>query len=213
MAGGSRPREHHPRSSAGRQRPNNAVVAPREAQNLGIGRKPMQWVVVPQWVRASTAQVPPAHRLASRSGAHPRASRQGGYGGGGSEQAGRVSAPRKEASCGQQASPQEVVRGKPPVSSGRPAAVLGATGQASRTPPGAQSGAGRQRGSVGPWESPRSPGVSPGEGDRAPTGPGVPGRLAPGHEPAGAPTNAPAAGKGSGSARHAPRPARDRVAV
>jgi hypothetical protein len=58
--------------------PNQALVAPREAQNLGIGRKPMKWVVVTQWVRASTAQVPPDQSLASRSGAHPRASLQGG---------------------------------------------------------------------------------------------------------------------------------------
>jgi hypothetical protein len=60
--------------------PNQALVAPRSAQNLGIGRKPMKWVVVTQWVRASTAQVPPDQSLASRSGAHPRASLQGGVG-------------------------------------------------------------------------------------------------------------------------------------
>jgi hypothetical protein len=57
---------------------NNALGAPREAQNLGIGRKPMKWVVGTQWVRASMAQVPPEQSLASRSGANPRASRQGG---------------------------------------------------------------------------------------------------------------------------------------
>jgi hypothetical protein len=39
--------------------PNNALVAPREAQNLGIGSDPMKLVVVTQWVRASTAPIPP----------------------------------------------------------------------------------------------------------------------------------------------------------
>src|SRR5206468_9079934 len=59
-------------------KPNQAVVAPREAQNLGIGRKPLPWVVVTQWGRAATVQVPPEHSLARRAGAHPRASLQGG---------------------------------------------------------------------------------------------------------------------------------------
>ena len=39
--------------------PNKALVAPREARNLGIQRVLMKRVVVPQWVRADTAQVPP----------------------------------------------------------------------------------------------------------------------------------------------------------
>jgi hypothetical protein len=39
--------------------PNNGLLAPREARNLGIGRKPMKLVVVSQWVRARKAQVPP----------------------------------------------------------------------------------------------------------------------------------------------------------
>ncbi len=38
----------------------------------------MKRVVVTQWVRAGTAPIPPDERLASRSGANPRASPQGG---------------------------------------------------------------------------------------------------------------------------------------
>jgi hypothetical protein len=45
------------------------------------------------------------------------------------------------------------------------------------------------------------------------TGPGVTGRLSPGHEPAGDTTNATEAGQGSGSERQAKRPERDTVAV
>ena len=63
-----------------------------------------------------------------------------------------------------------VQRGTPTVSSGRKAAVLGATWQAPRTPPGSQSGACMQRGSLGTWESHRSPCIYPGEGDRATKG-------------------------------------------
>jgi len=43
----------------GRPQPNQALVAPREARNLGIGRKLMKLVVVSQWVRVSKAQVLP----------------------------------------------------------------------------------------------------------------------------------------------------------
>jgi hypothetical protein len=52
--------------------PNNPLVAPREAWHRGSGWKRMQWVAVPQRVRASRAPVPPDQRLASRSGAPPR---------------------------------------------------------------------------------------------------------------------------------------------
>jgi hypothetical protein len=121
--------------------------------------------------------------------------------------------PRKEYRRGQEESPQEVWRGTPTVSRGRKAAVLGATWQAFRTPPGSQSGAGMQRGSLGTWESHRSPCVYPGEGDRATKGPGVTGRLSPGHEPAGDTTNATEAGKVSGSERQAKRPEMGMVAV
>src|SRR5438132_13267714 len=121
--------------------------------------------------------------------------------------------PRKALSRGQEESSQEGLRGKPAGSSGRKAAGLGGTGEATRTPPGAKSGACMQRGSVGTWESPLSPCIEPGAGDRATTGPGVTGRLSPGHEPAGDTTNATKAGKVSGSERQAQRPERDMVAV
>jgi hypothetical protein len=138
---------------------------------------------------------------------------KGVYGAGGSEKAGRGMEPRKEERRGQEESPQEGWRGTPTVSSGRKAAVLGATWQASRTPPGSESGACMHRDSLGTWESHLSPGVYPGEGDRATKGPGGTGRLSPGHEPTGDTTNATEAGMGSGSARHAQRPERDMVAV
>jgi hypothetical protein len=48
--------------------PNQALVAPRKARNLGSGSSPMKLVAVTQWVRAQ-AQVPPDQSLASRSGA------------------------------------------------------------------------------------------------------------------------------------------------
>ena len=47
--------------------PDMTLVAPREARNLGIERGLMTLVVVTQWVRADTAQIPPDHSLASRS--------------------------------------------------------------------------------------------------------------------------------------------------
>jgi hypothetical protein len=46
--------------------PNQALVAPRKARNLGIERGLMKPVTVTQGVRAS-AQVPPDQRLASES--------------------------------------------------------------------------------------------------------------------------------------------------
>jgi hypothetical protein len=52
---------------------------------------------------------------------------------------------------------QRVRRGKPTVSSGRKAAVLGALGRVRRTPPGSESGACIYRGRSGTWESPLSP--------------------------------------------------------
>jgi hypothetical protein len=72
----------------------------------------------------------------------------------------------------------------------RKAAVLGAVRHVRRTPPGSESGAGLHRGSSGTWENPRSPCTTPGWGDRATTGPGVPWELHPGHEPDEDTTNA-----------------------
>ena len=64
-------------------------------------------------------------------------------------------------------------RGKPTVSSGWKAAVLGALGRVRRTPPGSESGACLQRGNSGTWESHLSPCLMTGMGDRLIKGPGV----------------------------------------
>src|SRR5262249_21436272 len=66
-----------------------------------------------------------------------------------------------------------VRRGKPTVSTGRKAAVLGAVWRVRRTPPGSESGACVQRGNSGTWESHLSPCYIPGVGDRGTKGPGV----------------------------------------
>ena len=68
---------HAPWVQRAESAPNLGVLAPREARNLGIERKPMKLVVVSQWVRASMAQVPPDESLASRSVANLRASPSG----------------------------------------------------------------------------------------------------------------------------------------
>jgi hypothetical protein len=106
-----------------------------------------------------------------------------------------------------------VARGKPTVSTGRKAAVLGARGRVRRTPPGAKSGAWRHKGSAGTWESHRSPcqdvrsggpdDQRPWRGGGASTRP----RALRGHH------QRTAAGKVSGSERRAKRPEKGRVAV
>src|SRR5262249_44705590 len=72
--------KHSPRTAA----PNQAVVAPREARPLGMGRQPRTWVVVTQGVRAEMAHVPSDERRASRAGVtstctprHGRTEREG----------------------------------------------------------------------------------------------------------------------------------------
>ena len=122
--------------------PNIALVAPREARNLGSGRQSMKLVVVPQEVstlgcKSSLMQASPAGQ--ERPRVPPR---QGPYGAGCREERGRVSEPRTGES-----------RGKPTVASGGQAAVLGALWRVRRTPPGSESGAGLQRGHSGTWES------------------------------------------------------------
>src|SRR5258708_4092101 len=87
---------HRPWSGATATAPNQALVAPREARDLGIGGPSMKLVVFTPWVRAGTAPIPPDERRASRSGANPRASPQGGAGAGWREDAGRVMEPRKQ---------------------------------------------------------------------------------------------------------------------
>jgi hypothetical protein len=143
-----------------------------------MGRKPMKLVVVPQEVsisgcKSSLMKAEPAGQ--ERTRVPPR---KGPYGAGWSEKAGRVIEPRNEYS-----------RGKPTVSSGWKAAVLGALWRVRRTPPGSESGACLHRGNSGTWESHLSPCLRPGLGDRATTGPGVVWVLRPGHEPFGETTN------------------------
>ena len=84
---------------------------------------------------------------------------------------------------------QSVRRGKPTVSGGWKAAVLGAVGRVRRTPPGSESGACLHRGNSGTWESHLSPCCIPGMGDRVTKGPGVDWALRPGHEPVWDTTN------------------------
>jgi len=183
--------------------PNLALVVPREARSLGIGRKPMQLVAVTQWVRARKAQVPPDQSRASRSGANPRAMPAMGCT--------EPGVARMQAAGWSPERSRVVVRGiclersgrKPTVSSGRKAAVLGALWQASRTPPGSESGAGMQRGNAGTWERHLSPGAMPGLGDRATTSPGVTWGLRPHHEPPEDTTHTTEARKVSGSERQA----------
>ena len=135
------------------------------------------------------------------------------YEAGGSEEAGRVIEPRNEYSRGQKDIPQGSRGGKPTVSSGRKAAVLGALWRVRRTPPGSESGACLHRGNSGTWESHLSPCHRPGSGDRVTTGPGVllgastrP-RARKGHH------KRTEARKVSGSERQAKRPETGRVAV
>ena len=92
--------------------------------------------------------------------------RKGPYEAGCSEETGRVIEPRNGYS-----------RGKPTVSSGWKAVVLGALWRVRRTPPGSESGACLPRGNSGTWESHLSPCLRPGMGDRVTTGPGVVGEL------------------------------------
>jgi hypothetical protein len=84
-----------------------------------------------------------------------------------------------------------VPQGKPTVSSGRKATVLGARRRVRRTPPGSESGACSQRGSAGTWENPRSPCHIPGMADRVTNSPGVVWGPRPGHAPGRDTTNEP----------------------
>jgi hypothetical protein len=107
---------------------------------------------------------------------------------------------------------EEAMRGKPTVSSGRKAAVLGAQGRVRRTPPGSKSGACLHRGSSGTWESPLSPCHMAGMGDRrskalACAGASTRARARTGHH------ERTEAGKVSGRERPAKCPERGRVAV
>src|SRR5207247_5694864 len=83
-----------------------------------------------------------------------------------------------------------VRRGKPTVCTRRKAAVLRAIWRVGRTPPGSESGACRQRGNSGTWESHLSPcpySRTGGPGDHKPwRGRGLP----PAHEPVRETTNA-----------------------
>ena len=149
----------------------------------------MKLVDVPQWVRAK-AQVPPDERLASRSEANSTCTPSNG--------SAELEGTRMQAACGRpeqgrvvdtRISCKAVVRGKPTVSSGRKAAVLGARRRVPRTPPGSKSGAciGVTRG--------RGRAICllaniPGLGARATKGPGAVGGLRPDGEPVGDTTHA-----------------------
>ena len=160
--------------------PNNRVLAPRKARNLGSGENSMQWVGVPQWVSTWWCKSPLTNAEPTGPERPPRASpamggrswrerggrpREGAPQGGeswsaGAPQRGRGTS-RRCARTGRHPSWGRYRRGR-------------------RTPPGSESGAGLQRGHAGTWEHPRSPRPMPGGGDRATPGP----------EPDGATTNA-----------------------
>jgi|SRR5215831_7924546 len=92
--------------------PNLAVVAPREARNLGIERKLMKLVGVTQWVRttcASPTGPKPSQQVWSDVHVHTQ---QWAYGAGRNEDAGRVIEPRKVYSRGQQDISQRSIEGK-----------------------------------------------------------------------------------------------------
>ena len=86
------------------------------------------------------------------------------YEAGRNEAAGRVREPRHRESRGPQDHPHVGEREKPTACRGRKAAVLDASRRVSRTPPGAESGAGVHRGDAGTWESQWSPWVIAGVG-------------------------------------------------
>ena len=75
--------------------PNQALVAPREARNLGNGRSPMKLVAVTQWVRTGDGSSPtyPKPSQQGRSDIHVH-TQQWAYGAGWNEEAGRVIEPR-----------------------------------------------------------------------------------------------------------------------
>jgi hypothetical protein len=102
---------------------------------------------------------------------------------------GRVIEPRNFYHCGHEDIPHDVQRGKPTALWYRKATVPEAHWRADGTPPGSESGACIYRGNSGTWESPLSPCLIPGLGDRVTKGPGVIGELRPDHEPAGDTTN------------------------
>ena len=106
----------------------------------------MKLVVVAQEVRTSGLKSS-LTKVSPTGQERPRVPpRKGPYEAGSSGETGRVMEPRHGES-----------RGKPTVSSGWTAAVLGALWRVRRTPPGSESGAWLQRGNSGTWESPLSP--------------------------------------------------------
>lgn len=167
----------------------------------------MKRVTVTQWVRAETAQVPPDQRLASRSGANSTGPPSHGR----TELAGASmpAAGWSPARClvvDSRIALQVVRRGTPTGSRHRKAAVLGALWRGRRTPPGSKSGACRQRGSSGTWQSHRSPCHRPGLGDRGTQSPGGVGDVDPTPSPPGTPrTNRRRQGSGVRAPREGPR--------
>jgi hypothetical protein len=172
----------------------------------------MKLVVVTQGVRAK-AQVPADERRASESGvtstckpSNGRTARAGTR-----MQAAGVS-PEMRLGGDSRRTLRTVRRGQPTVASGRKATGPGSRRQESGPPPGSKSGAGRQRGNSGTWESHRSPGHLAGMGDRRSTalacaGASTRARARTGHH------ERTEAGQGSGRERQAKWPERGRVAV
>ena len=64
------------------EKPNHALVAPRYAQNLGMGESSMKLVFVPQWVRlgSSPTRPTPSQQVRSELRVHSPQSKEGAGG-------------------------------------------------------------------------------------------------------------------------------------
>src|SRR4029453_14318455 len=104
--------------------PYYVVVAPREARDLGTGRKPRKLVVVTQWVRTdSSSPTWPKPRQQASSGLHVH-TQQWAYAAGGNARREAGGGTPKKKIVGDTRIPLQVVRrGKPTVSTSRKAAV------------------------------------------------------------------------------------------
>ena len=149
------------------EKPNKALVAPREARNLGIESVLMKLVV---WWRKAQVRLTRASRSVANSVQPAMGEELEGRAGGGvwrpemrSVVAGDISQGGTEGKADGFQWPE----------GSSPRRALASDG----TPPGSQSGAGRQRGSAGTWESSLPPCHSPGMGERATKSPGA-GRTA-----------------------------------
>jgi hypothetical protein len=173
----------------------------------------MHLVAVTQWVRAP-AHVPPDERLASRAGAHSTGTpRKGRTTLEGARRQAAGWSPAMRSGVDERRALKAGARGTPTVAPGRKAAGLGARGRGRRTPPGAQSGAGRPKGRSGTWASPRSPGPDGRGGGPADPRPWRGWGASPRPRARRGQHTRTAAGQGAGRARQAQRPETGRVAV